>query len=80
METRRVYEEQIAKELRDLPQSALAEILRLVGLVSDKYRKREGLHARRGADHPNHERSRELLATSNGNWAHDLIRDREDRL
>jgi hypothetical protein len=81
MNNREAYEEQIVKALGRLPQAALREVLRVVTAVSDGYRARsEGPVPRQEGLTVAHERARRLLATSERNWAHDVIRDREDRL
>ena len=81
MDSKEAYEKQIANELRALPQAALAEVLRLVAVMRDKYLARTASApgpTRNGR--ATHEHTRQLLASSKGNWAQDLIRDREDRL
>ena len=80
MDSKDAYEKQIASELRALPQAALAEVLRLVAVLREKYRGRsvspEPTRDRRAT----HERTRQLLASSKSNWAQGLIQEREDRL
>jgi hypothetical protein len=81
MTNREDYEDAIVKALHELPQPALCEVLRLVAAVRDGYRARSRGPVTRQAGAPvTHEQARQLLATSQRNWAHDLIREREDRL
>ncbi len=80
MENRRAYEDQIVSALRGLPHAALAEVLRLVTLLRDQYRARQQRPGSKRNGRASHERTRQLLSTSTTNWAHELIRDREDRL
>jgi len=79
MDNKETYEKQITNELRTLPQAALAEVLRLVALVREKYRARTASAepARNGL--ARHEHTRQLLASSKSNWAQGLIGEREDR-
>ena len=80
MEDRRAYEAQIVSALRGLPHAALAEVLRLVTLLRDQCGTREQSPASKSNGRASHERTRQLLSTSKGNWAQAIIRDREDRL
>ena len=73
MDNKDAYEKQIASELRALPQAALAEVLRLVAVVREKYRARSSASpepTRNGR--ATHERARQLLASSKSNWAQGL--------
>jgi len=75
------YEEQILKELRTLPEEALPKVLRLLALVRAEFLTQEKpVPQRETQEKPSHERTRQLLATSEGNWAQELIAEREDRL
>lgn len=81
MSSKETYEEQIVEELHALPQAALKEVLCLIGVVREKYGALvESSRKPRPVEHATHERTRQLLTASRTNWAHDLIRDREDRL
>lgn len=81
MDSKEAYEKQIANELRALPQAALAEVLRLITAVRERYRARSASVPRpTGNGRATHERTRQLLASSKSNWAQGLIREREDRL
>jgi hypothetical protein len=75
----RQYEEQILKEIRALPEDALPKVLRLITLVRQEF-----LTARKPPletyEKISHERTRQLLASSKGNWAQELIAEREDRV
>jgi hypothetical protein len=81
MANKEAYEKQIADAIRALPPAALAEVLRLITVVREQYRRparspRTPTRNGRAA----HERTRQLLASSQRNWAQDLIRERDDRL
>jgi hypothetical protein len=81
MDSKEAYEKQIADELRALPRAALAEVLRLITAVREKYQVRSAsapAPTRNGR--AAHERTRRLLASSKSNWAQGLIGEREDRL
>jgi len=80
MDSKDAYEKQIASELHALPQAALAEVLRLVAVVREKYRARVASPEPTRDGRATHERTRQLLAPSKSNWAQGLIREREDRL
>jgi hypothetical protein len=80
MDNREAYERRITNELRTLPQPALAEVLRLVTVVREKYRARTGSAAPASNGRTRHQQTRQLLASSHGNWAQGLIGEREDRL
>jgi len=79
MDNKETYEKQITNELRTLPQAALAEVLRLVAVVREKYRARTA-SAGPANGLATHQHIRQLLASSKGNWAQGLIGEREDRL
>lgn len=75
------YEEQILRELRTLPEESLPKVLRLLALVRTEFLTQQEPELQRVAqEKPSHEKTRRLLATSKGNWAQDLIAEREDRL
>lgn len=81
MANARLYEEQILKELKALPQEALPKVLRFITLVREEFftwTEQEPKEASR--ETTSHERTQQLLATSKGNWAQELIAEREDRL
>jgi hypothetical protein len=80
MDDKETYEQQIANELRTLPQAALAEVLRLVAVVREKYCARTAPAGPAKNGLARHQRTRQLLASSKSNWAQDLIGAREDRL
>jgi hypothetical protein len=73
------YEEQILKELRSLPEGALPKVLRLLALVREEFLMQEKPQQEPRTE-TSHERTRQLLATSPGNWAQALMAEREDRL
>ena len=79
MTNARQYEEQILKEIRALPEDALPKVLRLITLVRQEF-----LTAREPPletyEKISHEKTRQLLASSKGNWAQELIAEREERV
>lgn len=77
----RLYEEQILKELKALPEEALPKVLRLITLVKEEFfvQERQELQER-SRETTTHERTQQFLATSSSNWAQELITEREDRL
>lgn len=75
------YTEQILKELQALPAEALPKVLRLLRLVREEFLTHETRSIPQEAREPtSHARTRQLLASSQSNWAQDLIAEREDRL
>ncbi|NOT54242.1 MAG: hypothetical protein HOP18_06515 [Deltaproteobacteria bacterium] len=81
MENLRPYEEQIVNEIRSLPREALPKLFRLLTLVRDEFLRPEQAQSPTPLSAPpSHEKTRQLLAVSKGNWAQDIIAEREDRL
>ena len=81
MENSRPYEEQIVNEIRALPPQALPKLLRLLTLVRDEFL--QPAQAQSSTPRPglsSHEKTRQMLSLSKGNWAQDIIAEREDRL
>ena len=79
MTRKAVYEERILKEIRTLPEEALPMVMRLVSLIKEQLLAQDsGIEA--SPQHTSHERTRELLASSKRNWAHEIIAGREDRI
>jgi hypothetical protein len=75
------YTEQILKELQALPAEALPKVLRLLMLVREEFLTHETQGRLPEAHEPaSHARTQQLLASSQRNWAQDLIAEREDRL
>jgi hypothetical protein len=75
------YEAEILKALKTLPAAALPKVWRLLMVLQEEF-----FAAEHGESSPaprlptSHERTRRLLASSRGNWAQELIAEREDRL
>lgn len=73
------YEQRILSEIRSLPEEALPKIVRLLALIREEF-------VFPISEFPpdendiTHEKTRTLLSTSKGNWADDIIADREDRI
>ena len=81
MTNARLYEEQILKELKALPDEALPKVLRLITLVREEFFVPERQELQQASrETTSHERTQQLLATSQSNWAQELIAEREDRL
>lgn len=77
----RHYEEQILRELKSLPEEALPKVLHLLSLVREEFLAQGGSITKEDTSpKTNHEKTRALLTTSTGNWAQELIAEREDRL
>ena len=76
-----LYEEQILKELKALPEEALPKVLRLLIVVREEFLVPKRLkHPTASHKRINHEKTRRLLSTSHNNWAQELRAEREDRL
>ena len=77
----KLYEEQILKELKALPEAALPKVLRLLALIREEFCAPERRQSHTTLPEiTSHERTQQLLATSQNNWAQELIAEREDRL
>ena len=75
------YEEQILKEIKGLPEEALPKVLRFLILLREEFFPQGKVQLQSSTQEPrSHERTRQLLATAKGNWAQDLISEREERL
>lgn len=75
------YEEQILKEIKGLPEEALPKVLRFLILLREEFFPEEKAQLQPSTQEPrSHERTRQLLAAAKGNWAQDLIAEREERL
>lgn len=81
MKSVRKYEKRILEEIRALPEEALPKILRLIAFVREEFSlpSKQAAQPKAGSK-TSHERTRQLLGTSKGNWAQELIAEREDRL
>jgi hypothetical protein len=81
MKNFRPYEEQIVQEIRALPREALPKLFRLLTLIRDEFLRVDQAQSPTPWPEPTtHEKTRQLLSSSKGNWARDLIAEREDRL
>ncbi len=72
------YEERIFRELQTLPDEALPKVARLIGLIREEFLCKE-TSSEAVDDAMDHQRTRRALASSQRNWAHDIVVDREDR-
>ena len=77
----RLYEEQILKELKALPEEALPKVLQFLTLGKEEFfaQERQELQER-ARETTTHERTQQFFATSSSNWAQELITEREDRV
>lgn len=73
------YEERILKEIKTLPEEMLPKVARLISLIREEFITEE-LFELETDEKINHKRTRSLLSTSKGNWAHEIISEREDRI
>jgi hypothetical protein len=73
------YEKRILSEIRSLPEESLPKIARLLSLIREEFVTPESKFPLCEED-ISHEKTRNLLLTSKGNWAADVIADREDRV
>ena len=73
------YEKRILCEIKSLPEEALPKIVRLLSLIREEFIATES-RLTLSEEGISHEKTRELLSTSKGNWATDVIADREDRI
>jgi len=81
MANAKLYEEQILKEIKALPEEALPKVLRLITLVREEFFAQERQEPQKAPLEPtSHEKTQQLLAASKSNWAQELIAEREDRL
>lgn len=77
----RQYEEQILKELQGLPKEMLPKVLRFITLMREEFFTQETRQSPPVIrENTGHERTRQLLATSTGNWAQNLSAERDDRV
>ena len=81
MANAKLYEEQILKEIKALPEEALPKVLRLITLVREEFFAQERQEPQKASrETASHEKTQQLLAASKSNWAQELIAGREDRL
>jgi len=79
MSKARPYEDEILKTVRAIPEEALPKVLQLVTRLREECRAAEEKPSI--SIHSSHERTRRLLASSRtGNWAQQLLAERDDRL
>ncbi len=73
------YEKRIVREIRSLPEEALPKVLRLLSLIKEEF-VTEGPSMSLPDEEIDHHKTRDLLASSQRNWAQDVIEDRADRI
>ena len=66
------YEKRILSEIRSLPEESLPKIARLLSLIREEFVTPESKFPL-GEEDISHEKTRNLLLTSKGNWAADVI-------
>lgn len=74
------YEKQILNEVRAMPEESLPTIVRLLALIREEFTVRHTDSGLSEDDSISHEKTRKLLATSQGNWAQEIAAEREDRV
>ena len=79
MEKQAEYEKRIVREIKSLPEEALPKVLRLISLIKEEF-VAEGQSMRLPDEEINHNKTRDLLSSSQRNWAQDVIEDRADRI
>ena len=79
MSKARLYEDEILKTVRAIPEEALPKVLQLVIRLREECRAAEEKPS--ASTHTSHERTRRLLGSSTtDNWAQQLLAERDDRL
>ena len=73
------YEERILREIKTLPEEVLPKVARLISLIREEFITEELFEVETDVK-IDHKRTRSLLSTSKGNWAHEIISEREDRI
>ncbi len=73
------YKKRVLREIKALPEEALPKVARLISLIRKEFITEEPF-AVETDEKINHKRTRSLLSTSKGNWAHEIISEREDRI
>jgi hypothetical protein len=73
------YEKRILSEIRSLPEESLPKIARLLSLIREEFVTPESKFPLCEED-ISHEKTRNLLLTSKGNWAADVIREIGQRM
>ncbi len=79
MPNKALYKKRILNEINSMPEEALPKIVRLLSLIREEFMEQDTDSETIESD-INHENTRQLLSTSKGNWAQDIIADREDRI
>ncbi len=79
MHTHAEYEKRILNEIKEMPPEALPKIMRLLLLLKEEFILKDISYV---SDDENisHEKTRHLLSASKGNWAMQIISDRDDRM
>ncbi len=73
------YKRKIISEIESMPEETLPKIARLLSLIREEFVDQKS-EFDTNEDHTNHEKTRLLLSSSKGNWAKEIIDDREDRI
>lgn len=74
------YKELIFNEIKLMPDKALPKIFRLLTVIREEFVIENDEDYVTQNEDISHARTRQLLSTSKGNWANDIIADREDRV
>lgn len=73
------YEKRLIREIRSLPEEALPKVLRLLSLIKEEFMNQAPSMVVPEA-RVDHQKTRDLLASSRRSWAQDVIEDRSDRI
>ena len=73
------YKKRILGEIKLLPEEALPKVAQLLSLIRKEFVIQESRFPSTEED-ISHDKTRKLLSTSKGNWAADVIADRENRI
>ena len=82
MSKARQYEDEIIKTVRAMPDDALPKVLQVVERVRQEFltSQQKSQRPTDGLPTASHEHTRQMIASSKGNWAQELRAEREDRL
>jgi len=74
------YEKRILSEVRAMPEESLPAIIRILALIREEFTVRHTYPELSEDNSISHEKTRKLLATSQSNWARDIVAEREERI
>lgn len=82
MSKARQLEDEIIRAVRAMPDDALPKVLQVVERVRQEFlaSQQKSQRLTDGLPTASHEHTRQMIASSTGNWAQELRAEREDRL